>query len=140
MKRVAIICAMAVAGCSADPGPSDPNLWLAERVCGPNVVFIDAAATKCGVSGDDAACIRRELDWYGDPVCGLAAVMLAVCSSRRLLVCEPDGKLVLVSGGDCRAEVDDYYACLRAKDKGRTTPWPVGGDAGLARDAAPDAN
>jgi len=134
MKRVAIMCALALLGCSDDPAPSDPNLWLAEKVCGARVAFIDATATKCGTLVDDDGCIRRELEEYADPVCGSAAIMIAVCASHRLSVCQPDGTLVLVSGGTCADEVADYYACLRAKDKGRTTPWPVGGDAGLARD------
>jgi len=134
MKRVATMCALALLGCSDDPAPNDPNLWLAERVCVANVAFIDATAAKCGAGRDEDACIRRQLESYADSVCGSAAIMIDVCASHRLFVCQPNGTLVLVSGGACADEVADYYACLRAKDKGRTTPWPVGGDAGLARD------
>jgi hypothetical protein len=147
MKRIAIVVALALAGCSEDAGPTDPNLWLAEKVCAPRTVMLDASATNCGATEDHEECVRRELATFGDEVCGLVAVNVDLCSAQKTSVCEPNGTLVNISGIDCSAEVADYYACLDAKAKGRTKPWPIGGDAdagaadgGLSRDGSADAN
>ena len=129
MKRIAIVAAFALAGCSEDAGPNDPNLWLAEATCAPRTILLAASETNCGTGGDRDGCIRRTLAEFADPVCGASAVPVAYCGTRTLYVCQPDGTLVDISGISCRAEVADYYACLAAKRKGRTRPWPIGGDA-----------
>ena len=128
MKRIAILASLALASCSADAGSTDSNLWLAEKVCAPRTVVLDASATNCGATEDHEECVRRELATFGDEVCGLVAVNVDLCSAQKTSVCEPNGLLVDVSGVDCSAEVADYYACLDAKKKGRTKPWPIGGD------------
>ncbi len=147
MKRIAILASLALASCSADAGSTDPNLWLAEKACAPRTVLLDASATNCGTGGDRETCVRRQLDSFADPVCGLAALPVALCDTETLYACEANGDLVEISHVDCSAEVADYYACLDAKKKGRTKPWPIGGDAdartvdgGLSRDGSADAN
>ena len=136
MKRIAIVAAFALAGCSEDAGPNDPNLWLAEETCAPRTVLLAASETNCGTGGDRDGCIRRRLAEFADPVCGASAVPVAYCNTRTLYVCQPDGTFVNISGVGCRAEVADYAACLNAKRKGRTTPWPIGGPAHAARPRA----
>ena len=146
MKRIAIIAAFALAGCSEDSGPNDPNLWLAEASCSGHYLVVEGNKDTCG-GYDHESCVRNKLNMYADPVCGLAGARMSVCGTKTAVVCNPDDSVVDIAGVDCSAEVADYYACLDAKKKGRTKPWPIGGDAdagavdgGLSRDGSADAN
>ena len=146
MKRIAIIAAFALAGCSEDSGPNDPNLWLADEACNAPLV-VEGSTHDCGGRNDHDACVHDALSRYGDPVCGLVAARVDFCGTRTAVACTPDGSYVRIDAVDCSAEVADYYACLDAKKKGRTKPWPIGGDAdartvdgGLSRDGSADAN
>lgn len=140
---IATLAALGVVACSDNASAPDPNLWLAEAACSGRYLVLGGVKGDCGGPYDRDACILEELERFAGPVCGLVAARLALCDTKRAVTCTPEGAIVDITGVDCAAEVADYYACVKAREAGRKTPWPVGGDAdggtrdsGLPGDAA----